>query len=84
VDFVGYFETLSQDFATVCDRIGVAPPLPRHNRSNHSDYRQFYTDDLRELVARRLAKDIEFLGYEFDGVSAERRQELQSTGRMAA
>lgn len=84
VDFVGYFETLSQDFQTVCDRIGVAAPLPRHNRSSHADYRQFYTDDLAELVARRLAADIEFFGYEFDGLSTRRREQLQSPGRQAA
>ena len=84
MDFVGFFETLSQDFATVCDRIGVAAPLPRRNRSKHSDYRLFYTDDLRELVARRLADDIEFFGYDFDGPSAERRRQLQLPDRLAA
>ena len=84
MDFVGYFENLSQDFATVCNRIGVAPSLPKDNRSKHSDYRGFYTDDLKELVAERLARDIEFFGYDFDGCSAERRQQLQLSGKLAA
>jgi hypothetical protein len=84
LDFVGYYETLSQDFATVCERIGVAPPLPWDNRSKHADYREYYSDDLRQMVADRLAEDIRFFGYEFSGISMERREQLQMPDRLAA
>lgn len=66
VDFVGCFERIAQDFQFVCDQIGVAAPLPQSNRSVHADYRTQYTDSLRDVVADRLAQDIEFLGYTFD------------------
>jgi hypothetical protein len=65
VDFVGRFETLEADFATVCQRIGVAARLPHHNRTDPVDYRIYYTPALRELVAKRFARDIAAFGYDF-------------------
>ena len=84
IDFVGYFESISEDFTTVCNRVGVAPPLPRDNRSRHSDYRESYDDRLQQLVADRLAEDIQFFGYEFDGPATERKLQLQQGQRAAA
>jgi len=84
VDFVGYFENISQDFATVCNRIGVKSLLSKENRSKHSDYREHYTDELRQMVADRLSEDVEFFGYDFDGPSVERQQELKPQGLRAA
>ena len=85
VDFVGYFESVSDDFTTVCNRIGITPPpLRRDNCSRRSDYREAYDDRLRQLVGERLAQDIQFFGYEYDGPSAERRQQLQLCQREAA
>ncbi len=84
VDYVGYFENIPHDFGVVCDQIGVKVPLPRDNRSVHADYRDLYSDRLKNLVASRLAEDIEFLGYDFDGPTAPRQQELQSYRKHAA
>ncbi|MCH2200466.1 MAG: sulfotransferase family protein [Fuerstiella sp.] len=85
VNFVGFFEDVARDFEVVCNRIGVSrPPLPRNNRSVHADYRDVYTDHLKNMVATRLAEDIEFLGYDFDGPAALRQQELQSQENCAA
>ncbi|MCA9049828.1 MAG: sulfotransferase family 2 domain-containing protein [Planctomycetaceae bacterium] len=69
VDFVGCFENVSLDFKVICSRIGITVTLPCHNRSRHDDYRSSYTEPLKQLVAERLAEDIEFLGYTFDGVT---------------
>jgi hypothetical protein len=66
VDFVGHYETLADDFALVCRRIGIAPTLPHRNASSHADFRSYYTDATRALVADVYRRDIEFLGYEFD------------------
>lgn len=68
VDFIGYYERLHQDFATVCTRLGVNAELPKANVSSHRDYRTYYTDATRELVARHFRRDIELFGYDFDGV----------------
>jgi hypothetical protein len=68
VDFLGYFENLEEDFSYVCRRLNVNPPLLELNRnlSRKKDYRDYYTDETRRIVARFYADDIEMLGYSFD------------------
>jgi len=71
VDFIGYFERLPEDFATVCDRLGIRADLPRVNTSPHPDYRSYFTSATRDLVAMEFRRDIELFGYTFDGIKAE-------------
>lgn len=67
VDFVGRFESLSEDISKVSQRVlGRSPEFPHLNASKRSDYRSYYTDELAELVARRYARDIQTFGYSFD------------------
>ncbi|MBK1710437.1 sulfotransferase family 2 domain-containing protein [Marichromatium gracile] len=69
VDFIGRYEQLHDDFATVCARIGITPPALPHARKatdRKRDYRSYYDDDTAELVARHFARDIELLDYRFD------------------
>lgn len=65
VDFVGRYETLHDDVARVCARIGVACDLPHMNRSHHLHYRDYYSAATRRVVAERFARDIARFGYEF-------------------
>ncbi|MEP7064011.1 MAG: sulfotransferase family 2 domain-containing protein [Betaproteobacteria bacterium] len=65
VDFVGRYERLREDFAVVRARVGLAHNLPHINRSTHADYRVYYSDTTREIVARRFARDIGYFGYAF-------------------
>jgi hypothetical protein len=66
VDFIGRFENLEQDFQAVCDRIGIKAELLRVNSSKRKrDYRQYYTPETRDLVARYFKEDIEVFEYEF-------------------
>jgi chondroitin 4-sulfotransferase 11 len=65
VDFVGRYERLREDFAVVRERLGLVQDLPHINRSAHAGYRSYYSDAMRDLVARRFARDIGFFGYEF-------------------
>lgn len=67
VDFVGHNETLAEDFATVCERVGIDASLPHKNRSSHTDYTDYYTPATRELVAEAWKGDIEYFGFEFGG-----------------
>lgn len=69
VNFVGHYENLEQDFAHVCRTIGVDASLPHLNRSQHRDYRSYYTEATRQMIADHYAKDIELFGYNFDGWS---------------
>ncbi len=65
-DFVGRFETLHEDWCTLCKMLGIpAPPLPHKQKSSHSFYRNYYDTKLRELVAKRFAEEIDFFGYTF-------------------
>jgi hypothetical protein len=68
VDFVGRFERLNDDFAMICDRIGIPATLPKLNESSkESSYQDYYTPETIELVRQVFAPDIELFGYEFDG-----------------
>ncbi len=68
VDFVGRYEQLADDFAAVCDRLGVKPRALPHKRQARSrrDYRSYYADTTAELVGRLFHKDIDEFGYRFD------------------
>jgi hypothetical protein len=65
VDFVGRFENLEADFATVCSRLSLPAALPHVNTSKHRDYREYYTPATRDLVAQHFRRDIEMFGYQF-------------------
>ena len=40
--------------------------LPHLNKTNHRDFRTYYTESSAELIAEYYKEDIEFLGYQFD------------------
>lgn len=68
VDFMGRYESLADDFHTICQRIGIPTPALPHLRkaTDRKDYRRYYTDQLAELVAEHYRRDLEILGYTFD------------------
>ena len=65
VDFVGRYESLAADYATVTRRLGIDAALPHVNTSAHRDYRDYYTDATRDIVGERFARDIARFGYRF-------------------
>ena len=65
VDFCGRFETLNDDFRTICERVGIPCKLPFVNQSDRRHYAEYYSDKGREIVQRAFAADIENFGYEF-------------------
>jgi len=67
VNYIMRFETLADDFRTVCAALDISPvALPRYNRSNREHYSKYYDDELRELVRARFATEIERFGYTFE------------------
>lgn len=68
VDFIGRFETLNDDFITICQRIGVKPPALEHKRQakDRGGYQKYYTPETADLVAEHFAADIAMFGYTFD------------------
>ena len=66
VDRIMRFETLADDFRSVCAALNIpAAPLPQYNRSSREHYAKYYDDELRELVRKRFAPEIERFGYTF-------------------
>lgn len=51
VDFVGRYEQLTTDFGHVCQHVQIDASLPHLNQSRHRDYRTYYNDHTRNLVA---------------------------------
>jgi hypothetical protein len=73
VDFVGRFENLQRDFATVATRLGLpSAELPHAMKSpRRPPLARYYNSRTRDLIANIFARDIELFGYEFaEGVSA--------------
>ena len=64
VDFVGRYENLARDYALVSRGLGL-DALPRVNVSTHGDYRDYFSAETRDVVARRFARDIAYFGYAF-------------------
>lgn len=66
VRFIGRFENLQEDFAKVCEHIGVTASLGHANQSLPVlHYRDFYVPELMERVEEVYGKDIEAFGYEY-------------------
>lgn len=65
VDFVGRYETLDRDWATVAAHLGLPRRLPQLNVSIHKLYAAYYDDETREVVRDFYREEIELLNYEF-------------------
>lgn len=72
LDHVGRLETFAADVQQVCARLGVPFDGARHENATPGrgkDYRVYYDQRSRARVAAYFAKDLEQLGYDFDGVT---------------
>ena len=68
LDFIGRYEALDADFATVLERIGLAGKvaLPHTNVSRERrSYREYYSPETRALVADWYQPEIRHFGYEY-------------------
>lgn len=69
-DYIRY-DRLEADYAAVCEKLGIAPePLPQlktgERGQNKTPYQEYYTDELRDMVARAYDKEIQHFGWTFD------------------
>lgn len=62
VDFIGHFENLTEDYKKISDKYGLIP-LEHRNASTKYDYRDFYTEELANLVYERYKIDFDTFGY---------------------
>lgn len=67
IDVFLRFEHLQDDMDALADRLGIARvQLVQRNASRHRPYASYYTDSLRDAVAERFAREIEYFGFSFD------------------
>ena len=67
MDCIMRFENLADDFRAVCARLAIPDaPLPQYNRSNREHYSKYYEAELRELIRKRFAPEIDRFGYAFE------------------
>jgi hypothetical protein len=67
VDYIMRFENLADDFRAVCATLAIPnAPLPQYNRSNREHYSKYYDAELRELIRKRFAPEIDRFGYAFE------------------
>lgn len=72
VDFIGRFETLTEDIQFVCEKAGIEfKVLPHVNKTSHVDYRDYYNETTKRIVNECCSEDIRFFGYHFDGLAGK-------------
>lgn len=69
-DFVIRYERLSEDYSTVCRKLGLPdnrlPRLKGGIRKQPFHYSDYYDDETAAIVAERHQNDIRLFGYEFE------------------
>jgi hypothetical protein len=66
VDQILRFENLDDDWKRTSRTLGMPyMQLPRENQGTREDYRHYYTEETRQLIAWRFRAEIELFGYEY-------------------
>jgi chondroitin 4-sulfotransferase 11 len=66
IDQILRFETLTQDWQTLCTHFNIKLSLLHLNQTPHDDYKQYYTPETKNKVQDWYAVDLERFGYAFD------------------
>jgi len=65
VDVILRYETLETDFKVIQDMLQKWDTLPHCNKSEHIHYREYYTCETRDIVAKTFSEDINMFKYTF-------------------
>lgn len=66
IDYILRFENLENDFNSFCKKNNIDAKLPHKNKSNRSiGYRQYYSEELKDKVAKFSQQDLEYFGYKY-------------------
>ncbi len=73
VDFIGRYETLVTDYETIRAKLGIGTALNSINvtEGKQKDFRDYYSEEAKAIVADVYRRDIELFGYDFDNHSLE-------------
>lgn len=65
-DFIGRFESINEDTRLLFSTLKVANhSIPHINKSEHNNYRKYYTSQTRKIVEQRFEHDLNFFSYDF-------------------
>ncbi len=69
-DYIGKFENLKEDFAEICQKIGLHPPeLLHRNSTDKTIFKDYYRDSkILQKVVNCYKKDFEMFGYSKEGM----------------
>jgi len=65
LDYIIRFENLNEEFKEVSQIIGVEPELPHLNSTKKTNYRDYYNEKTKRIVANWFEEDINTFGYSF-------------------
>lgn len=68
VDYVAKFEDLGNELEKICTQLDIeldSENIPHYKDSQVDDYREFYTPETRDIVAKINARDIRLFNYQF-------------------
>lgn len=66
LDKIIKFENINDDFNQISSIIFGNKNLLNHsNKTDHSDYREYYNDNLKDKIYRNFKKDLNFFNYDF-------------------
>ena len=63
LDYIGRFETISEDFATVAKRLGIGANLVHNNSGSHAPFASVFSAETAAIVADVYARDARAFGY---------------------
>lgn len=67
--YIGKVEDIEKGLIEVATRLGFSekqtPEIHQRNKTQHQDYREYYTSNGREIVEERFSATIERFGYRF-------------------
>ena len=78
MDFIGRFENLENDLNLLMEMLELENREILHlNKTEHTHYSHYYTDETRDIIARIYKTDIEAFNYKFEQepISSESEQE---------
>ncbi len=77
VDFIGFFENIENDFKYIKNKLSMDADvyLKHENKSGNRkhNYKDYYTNEMKDIVAHIYKKDIEIFGYNFDNSSLKQQ-----------
>lgn len=72
INYLMKFESLESEWDKVCQLIGIKQEiLPKKHKSKRLHYSHYYDNELKELVAKKFALEIKYMGYKFENKESD-------------